>query len=176
MIFLCHVLLCFVTRIGVLGETEKHNMVSKFLLKKRQRLIMENFRMPKSMLFHTVDELKPTLMKKNTKYKNAILVEICVSCVIYKLVHACNFLICNELFIIGKSITSLVLHEFVDAINVVFKKLISWPMGAELCSILNDFKLLCGLLNIQGAIDGIHFFISEPFMPFLEYYYYFKFG
>ncbi len=89
--------------------------------------------MSKYMFFHIVDELRPTLMKKNTKYKNAILVEICVSCVIYKLVHGCNFLICNESFIIGKSITSLVLHEFVDAVNVVFKKLISWPMGTEMC-------------------------------------------
>jgi hypothetical protein len=70
----------------------------------------------------------------------------------------------------------LVLHGFVDAVNVVFKKLISWPMGVEICSVLNDFKLWCGLLNIQGAIDGTHLFISKPFMPLLKYYYYFKFG
>jgi hypothetical protein len=59
---------------------------------------VENFRILKSMLFHIVDELRPTLMKKNTKYINAILVEIYVSCVIYKLAHDCNFLIYNELF------------------------------------------------------------------------------
>jgi hypothetical protein len=56
-----------------------------------------------SLLFHIVNELRPTLMKKNTKYINAILVEIHVSCVIYKLVHGCNFLICSKLFAIGKS-------------------------------------------------------------------------
>ncbi len=105
--------------------------------------------MSKSMLFHIADELRPTLMKKNTKYKNGIHVEICVSCVIYKLAHGCNFLICNELFIIGKFITSLVLHEFVDAVNVVFNKLISWPTSAKMYLILNDFKLWCGLLTYK---------------------------
>ncbi len=74
-------------------------------------------------------------MKKNRKYINAILVEIYVSCVIYKLAHGYNFLICNELFTIGKSITSLVLHIFFDAVNVVFKKLISWPMGVDVFSL-----------------------------------------
>jgi len=118
------------------------------------------------MLFHIVDELRPTLMKKNTKYINAILVEIYVSCVIYKLVHGYNFLICNELFTIGKSITSLVLHEFVDAVNVVFKKLISRLMGVEMCSVLNHFKIWCGLPNVQGVVDGIHLFILKPFYVF----------
>jgi hypothetical protein len=70
----------------------------------------------------------------------------------------------------------LVLHKFVDVVNVVFNKLISLPMSAEMCSVLNDFKLWCGLPNVQGAVDGTHLFISKPFMPFLEYYYYFKFG
>jgi hypothetical protein len=57
---------------------------------------VENFKMLKSMFFHITNELKPTLMKKNTKYINAIPMEICVSCVIYKLVHGFNFLIYSE--------------------------------------------------------------------------------
>jgi hypothetical protein len=73
-----------------------------------------------------IDKLKQTLMKKNTKYKNAILVEIHVSYVVYKFVHGYNFLIYNKLFAIGKFTISFVPHEFVDAMNVVFRKLISW--------------------------------------------------
>lgn len=158
---------CFVTRIGVLGETKKHNLVFQILAQRNEDdWWVENFRILKSMLFHIVDELRPTLMKKNTKYINAILVEIYVSCVIYKLVHGYNFLICNELFTIGKSITSLVLHEFVDAVNVVFKKLISRLMGVEMCSVLNHFKIWCGLPNVQGVVDGTHLFILKPFYVF----------
>jgi hypothetical protein len=110
---------------------------------------MKNFRMWKSTLFHITDKLKPTLMKKNTKYKYAILVEIHVSCVVYKFVHGCNFLIYSKLVAIGKFTISLVPHEFVDAVNVVFRKLISWLVGVEMCSIMNDFKLWCSCLTYK---------------------------
>jgi hypothetical protein len=39
-------------------------------------------------------------------------------------------------------------------------------MGAEMCLIMNDFKLWCGLPTIQGTIDGTQLFISKPSMPF----------
>jgi hypothetical protein len=99
-----------------------------------------------------------------------------VSCVIYKLAHGYNFLICSKLFAIGKSIVSLVLHEFFALVNIVFRKLISWPVGVDMCIVINDFKLWCGLPSIQGAIDGTHLLILKPPMPFLEDYYYFKYG
>jgi hypothetical protein len=47
-----------------------------------------------------------------------------MSCTMYKLAHGANFLVCNEVFAIRKSIISKVLHEFVVAMNVVFKNLI----------------------------------------------------
>jgi hypothetical protein len=72
-------------------------------------------------------QIKVNIIEKNTKYIKIILVEIHVSCVIYKFAHGYNFLICNELFAIGKFTVSLVLHEFVVIMNIVFKKLISLP-------------------------------------------------
>jgi hypothetical protein len=39
----------------------------------------------------------------------------------YKLTHGMNFFICNELFAIEKSIVSLMLHEFMVALNDIFK-------------------------------------------------------
>jgi len=69
------------------------------------------------------------LFFKNTKYHNSILVEIRVCCYMYKRAHGANLLICTEFFVICKSIVSLVLHEFVIALNIVFKKLTIWPIG-----------------------------------------------
>ncbi len=66
--------------------------------------------------------------------------EIHVSCVIYKFAHDYNFLICNELFAIRKFTVSLVLHEFVVVMNIVFKKLISLPMGVDMCTTKNRVK------------------------------------
>ncbi len=62
-----------------------------------------------------------------------------MSCAIYKLAHGANFLICDDLFAIGKSIVTLVLYE-VDVVNVIFNKLISWPIGLEMQVIMEDFK------------------------------------
>ncbi len=73
--------------------------------------------MLKSTRFQIAHRLKPTLLK-NTKCIKAIHVEIYVSCVIYKLEHGYNFLICSKLFAIVKSIISLVLHEFVVLVNM----------------------------------------------------------
>ncbi len=64
------------------------------------------------------------LLKCDTHYWKVILVDIQVSCTIYKLAHGANFLVCSEFFAIKKSIVSKVLHEFVAVMNVVFKKLI----------------------------------------------------
>jgi hypothetical protein len=64
------------------------------------------------------------LTKQNTQYQSAIHVEIWVSCAIYKLAHGVNFLICNKLFAIGKSIVSLMLHEFVEVANTFSRHLI----------------------------------------------------
>ncbi len=64
------------------------------------------------------------LLKHDTHYQKVIIVDIQVSCTIYKLAHGANFLVCNDFFAIRKSIISKVLHEFMVAMNVVFKKLI----------------------------------------------------
>ncbi len=85
-----------------------------------------------STFIKIVDNLNPTLLKQNTKYQRAIYVEIHVSCATYKLAHYCNFLMCNELFRTKKLTISLVFHEFVVAMNLVFKRLIFWLEGLEM--------------------------------------------
>jgi hypothetical protein len=83
-------------------------------------------------------------------------------------------MVCNELFAIGKSIVSKVLHEFVIAMNVVFKKLIAWPIRIEMATMMENFKQWCGLLNVHGAIDNTHIIIYKPITPFHEDYYHHK--
>ncbi len=63
-------------------------------------------------------------------------------------------------------------HEVVMAINVMFKKLITWPTSDKMQSIMMGFKNLCGMSNVMGAIDGTHICIAKPIGVFLEDYYY----
>ncbi len=51
-----------------------------------------------------------------------------------------NILTCNELFTIGKSIIAFVLQEVVKAINVVFKKLMMWPMYDKMKVVMTEYK------------------------------------
>jgi len=97
-----------------------------------------------------------------------------VLCAIYKLAHGANFLVCNELFAIGKSTVSKVLHEFVIAMNFVFKKLIASPIRIEMAIVMENFKQWCGLLNVHGAIDNTHIIIYKPITLFPEDYYHHK--
>jgi hypothetical protein len=113
------------------------------------------------MLFKIVNRLSFLLLKHDTQYKNGITIEIKVSCIIYKILHDDNFLVCSELFAIGKSIMLLVLHEVVTTVNVKFKKVIPWLVGAKMQVMMHDFKWFCCLANIQGAINGTHIAIKK---------------
>jgi hypothetical protein len=133
--------------------------------------------MARSTFFKIIDKLQSTLVKQNIKYYRSIPIEIRVSCVIYKLAHGYNFLICNKLFMIGKSTVSLILHEFVVAFNLTFSKLVSWLKGPEMQKMMEDFKLLCDLPNVHNVINGTHLLIYiKPSIPYPEDNYYHKFG
>jgi len=100
--------------------------------------------------------------------------EIGVACVFYKLAHGVNFLICLEVFVMGKFTVYFVLHEVVYAINKTHRNLISWPKEDDIQIIMVDFKTWCGLPSMQGAIDGRHVSIAKPLEPFAEDYFYHK--
>ncbi len=50
-----------------------------------------------------------------------------------------NFLTCNELYIVGKCIVSIILHEFVYAFNIVYKSLNFWPQSVAMIVVMEDF-------------------------------------
>ncbi len=107
--------------------------------------------------------MRPLISKHDTRYKKAILVAIPILCTIYKLAHGANILTCSEFFAIGQSIVALVLHKVVMAINLVFKKLKTWPMDDKMQVVMFDLKNWCGMPNVMGVIDGTHISITKPF-------------
>jgi len=58
-------------------------------------------------------------------------------------------------------------------INIIFRKLIIWPFGNKMDTIMQGFKTFCGLPNIQW---GTHFSISKPIGPYCEDYFNHKIG
>jgi hypothetical protein len=56
-----------------------------------------------------------------------------------------------------------VFHEFMTIVNLVFRKLIAWPMGTKTNNVMENFKKLCGLPSMHKAIHGIHIIIFKLF-------------
>jgi hypothetical protein len=133
---------------------------------------IELFRMSKETFLDIVEYLRPTISRRNTNYRDAVAVEARVACAIYKLVHGCKYVQCSELFAIGKSTIGLVLREIVRAINVVYMNLVLWLVGEKMRSHMLEFRQLCGLSSIHGAIDGTHFEIKKPVQYPEDYFYY----
>jgi hypothetical protein len=92
---------------------------------------VENFKMPKSSFFKVIDKLEPTVLKHNIKYQKTIPTKIYVSYAIYKLAHGYNFIICNDLFAIGKSTYVLALLKFLVFQTKILVKKLDLDMGQK---------------------------------------------
>ena len=104
----------------------------------------------------------PHIIKRNTKFREAMPVKIRVVAAIFKLVQGSNLNVVSEMFAIGPSTISKVLREVVTAVNIAFKDEIRWPNNARALQNMVAFKDYCGLPSIIGAIDGTYFSISRP--------------
>ncbi len=76
-----------------------------------------------------------------------------VACSLYKLAHVAKYLQHRQLFTIGKPTIHLVLHKFVHAMNKNFKNQVQWAEKDNLLKVMEGFKELLGLPNIQRAIN-----------------------
>jgi hypothetical protein len=94
--------------------------------------IWKHFWMSKYTFMDICNQMRPLISKHDTRYRKASPIEICISCVMYKIAQGKNTLTCSELFAIGWSFVALVICKVVMAINSVFRKLITWPMGDKM--------------------------------------------
>ncbi len=90
-------------------------------------------------------------------YRCAILINICIACSLYKLIHGAKDLQCSDMFVTRMSIIHLVLQEFVFSMNKVFGVEIKWLGGEDLVQVMATFKNFCGLLVIYDAWTSFKF-------------------
>ena len=130
------------------------------------------FRMTKDSVFSLAELLKPTLQKKNTKYRLAIPVLIRVACTLFKLTHGSNLTVCSEMFAVRHSTVCKFLREVVHAINNTLKHEVSWPNVDKICVNQAKFAEICSLPAVVGAIDGMQVSIAKPDHSAADYYYF----
>ncbi len=132
------------------------------------------FWMSKYTFMDICNQMRPLISKHDTRYKKASPIEICISCAMYKLAQGANTLTCSELFAIGWSFVAFVICKVVMAINLVCRKLITWPMGDKMQAVMFDLKTWCGMPNVIGAIDGTHISIAKPSNFYYKDYFFHK--
>ena len=130
------------------------------------------FRLTKPAVFALADLLRPTIQKKDTKYKLAIPVVIRVACCLFKLTHSASLFICSEMFAIGRSTVTCILRDVVHAINETLAHVLTWRRGDRLRQTQENFYDLYSLPGVVGAIDGTHISISKPQIVPADYFYF----
>jgi hypothetical protein len=103
---------------------------------------------------YIVIQSKFFIHKWDTRYRIDVHIEVHVACVMYKLAQGYKCLICSEFFVINIFNMCLVIKEVIWTINIVFKKMVSWPFKVELEQVMTKFKGMCGLPIIHGVLDG----------------------
>jgi hypothetical protein len=101
----------------------------------------------------------------------AISITIQVACTLLKLAQGASLTICSKFFALGVSTVSCILLDIGRAINIELWHEVQWPTSECLVQNQEEFKVLCGLPLVVGAIDGTHVHISKPAIGVEDYYY-----
>jgi hypothetical protein len=170
---ICNIFFLLDDDLGFWVKPRSTTWFSRFLLDQYDdHRWVKMFWMNKPAMFALADLLKLHVQKQDTKYRLVVPVLIRIACTLFKLSHGASLFICSEMFAVGKSTVSMMLREVVHAINEVLWHEIAWPTGQRLLDTQADFRRLCGLPAVVGAIDGTHVSISKPKFGPVDYFYF----
>ncbi|XP_059474470.1 uncharacterized protein LOC132196083 [Neocloeon triangulifer] len=122
------------------------------------------FRLSKTSFYELVGELKPFMEKTDTNFRKAIPMDKRVAIAIYCLKSTCTPEDVSNIFRVGVSTVSEILHEFCHYVNeILLKRYVKFPgTQEERKKIVEDFMTLWQFPNTFGAIDGTHIPIIAP--------------
>ncbi|CAM5148172.1 unnamed protein product [Eretmochelys imbricata] len=120
---------------------------------------LQNFQMRKATFMGLCEELGPTLWHKDTRLRDALMVEKQVAIAIWKLATPDSYRSVANQFGVGKSTTGIVLMQVCRAISrILLRRTVTLDNAHD---IVNGFALM-SLPNCGGAIDGMHIPILAP--------------
>ena len=115
--------------------------------------------------------LAPILEKKNTHFRDSILVECRVAIILYRLGSGSTLIMIADLFGLEDSTTSTIVKECCKAIRILLKPLVfKKPVPVWMKKIAAQFEALHGIPLIIGTIDGSHIPIIAPIYNPISYY------
>ena len=108
------------------------------------------------------DELKDSLQKIITNWKEPIEVEKRVVVALFTLMSGSTIKLVSHLFGIGQSTIYEILTGFIKTVNCKLSYKLDWHRLDKLKRIAIEFQAQKGLAHFLGPLDGVHILINPP--------------
>lgn len=126
---------------GFLGEIEVHCLVFKISSTwVRLPTVGADVQALQALNFLPRPNVDSNNSKGDTRYRQAVPVLVCLTCTLFKLSHGSSLLICSNMFVVGKSIVSIMLCEVVHALNDLPHMEMQWPNANTATDIAIEYK------------------------------------
>ena len=132
---------------------------------------LQNFRMSQETFTYLCNQLRPRIMRRNSRFHTAISVEQSVAITIWCLATPCEYRTIGHLFGVARSTICVVVHEVCKpVVKVLQPKYIQFPTGDQLQTIVAGFEELWNIPQCVGAIDSSHMPVLAPTGNHTDYY------
>ncbi|KAI9091748.1 hypothetical protein DFS34DRAFT_321293 [Phlyctochytrium arcticum] len=167
-----------------MSDTELQGWLVSWLTKRREkeRKLQQNiwkskllddktflrmFRMTRPDFLWLVDQLRETLdeYQSSVDWPEPLSAETQVSVSLYYLGHGCSFTKLNTLFGLIPTVGTPTVLDFVEAVRVVFHKVVGMPAHTDLAAwdeISQRFLKKGGIPGVVGVIDAMHVPFFQP--------------
>ena len=116
-------------------------------------------------------KLRPRIERKNTQLCKAISVEHRLAITLWCLATCAEYCSIGHLFGVAQCTTCVIVHDTCDAITHILKsKHIFFPVGNDLQSVIDGFKMKWQTVQCAGAIDGCHIPVRPPALNHTDYW------
>ena len=135
------------------------------------RMWVEHLRMKKETFLYLCRDLEPFLKKKRTRFRESIPVSNRIAMALWRLATGMDYRSIGQLFGVGRSTCCKITHHVCDALVTVFlKKIVSIVANERLQDTKNAFRIMSGLPQCVGAVDGCHIPILAPKENHCDYF------
>lgn len=128
--------------------------------------------MNKQVFSKLCNDLRPSLYRRDTHFRKAIIVEKRVAVALYFLKSGADYSVLSDLFCIGQTTVRLIIQEFLVAAVKKYKGLIKFPDEEERPVIAERYQTKWQYYDCFGALDGCHFPVLAPYSNAQEYFCY----
>lgn len=132
---------------------------------------LENFRMSSETFTYLCDQLRPKVMCRNTRFRQAVSVEQRVAIAIWCLATPSEYRTIGHLFGVARCTVCIIVKEVCQAIvEVLLPKYICFPIAEQVQKTIDGFGQIWGVPQCVGVIDGSHIPILSPVDCHTDYY------